>query len=141
MYVLKQAGLLATQLLQKYLSPFGYYPAHHTPGLWIHKTGPIAFSLIVDDLAVKYVGKQHTDHLSGALLRSYELTADWEGKLYSGMTLKWDCKNRTCDISMTGYVANFLRKFQHDTPEHPQHTPSRYVMPVYSTKAQYATQD
>jgi hypothetical protein len=43
MYGLKQTGLLATQLLQKRLAPFGYYPAHHIPGLWLHKTRPIAF--------------------------------------------------------------------------------------------------
>jgi hypothetical protein len=54
---LKQAGLLANQLLQQRLTPFGYYPVRHTPGLWLHKTRPIAFSLIVDDFAVKYVGK------------------------------------------------------------------------------------
>jgi hypothetical protein len=96
MYGVKQAGLLATQLLQKRLAPFGYYPALHTPGLWLHKTRPIAFSLIVDDVAIKYVGKQHADHLWGALLRSYKLTTDWEGTLYSGVTLKWDYKNRTC---------------------------------------------
>jgi hypothetical protein len=59
MYGFKQAGLLANQLLQNRLEPFGNYPARHTPGLWLHKTRPIAFSLIVDDFAVKYVGKQH----------------------------------------------------------------------------------
>jgi hypothetical protein len=52
MYGLKQAGLLSNQLLQKRLAPFGYYPARHIPGLWLHKTRPIAFSLIVDDFAV-----------------------------------------------------------------------------------------
>jgi hypothetical protein len=57
------------------------------------------------------------------------------------MTLKWDYKNITCDISMHGYVANVPSKFQHDTPKHPHHTPSRYFMPVYSAKPQYATQD
>jgi hypothetical protein len=31
MYGLKQAGLLANQLLQTRLAPFGYYPARHTP--------------------------------------------------------------------------------------------------------------
>jgi hypothetical protein len=31
MYGLKQAGLLANQLLQARLAPFGYYPARHTP--------------------------------------------------------------------------------------------------------------
>jgi hypothetical protein len=102
MYGLKQAGLLANQLLQTRLAPFGYYPARHTPGLWLHKTRPISFTLIVDDFAVNYVGKQHAEHLRNALLRSYELTTDWTATVYSGMTLKWDYKNRTCDISMPG---------------------------------------
>jgi hypothetical protein len=26
-------------------------------------------------------------------------------------------------------------------PKHPQHTPSRYIMPVYGAKTQYAKQD
>jgi hypothetical protein len=90
MYGLKQAGLLANQLLQKRLAPFGYYPARLTPGLWLQKKRPIALSLIVDEFTVKYVGKQHADHLRKTLLRSYELTTDWEGKLYSSMTLHWD---------------------------------------------------
>jgi hypothetical protein len=53
MYGLKQAGLLANQLLQTRLAPFGYYPARHTPGLWLHNTRPISFTLVVDDFAVK----------------------------------------------------------------------------------------
>jgi hypothetical protein len=141
MYGLKQAGLLTNQLLQKHLAPFGYYPSRNTPGLWLHKTRPIAFSLIVDDFAVKYMGKQHADHLRNALLQSYELTTDWEAKVYSGMYLKWDYKNITCDIYMPGYFSNVLSKFQHDAPKHPQNTPSRYVTPVYGAKTQYETQD
>jgi hypothetical protein len=86
MYGLKQAGLLANQLLQTRLAPFGYYPARHTPGLWLHKTRPISFTLVVDDFAVKYVGKQHAEHLRNALLRTYELTTDWTATVYSGMT-------------------------------------------------------
>jgi hypothetical protein len=42
---------------------------------------------------------------------------------------------------MPGYVSNVLSKFQHDAPKHPQHTPSRYVTPVYRAKTQYATKD
>jgi hypothetical protein len=141
MYGLKQTGLLATKLLQARLAPFGYYPARHTPGLWLHKTRPIAFSLIVDDFAVKYVGKQHADHLRNALLKMNKLTTDWATKVYSGMTLKWDYKNRTCDISIPGYVSNVLSRFQHDAPQHPQHKPSRYVSPVYGAKTNYATKD
>jgi hypothetical protein len=141
MYGLKQAGLLANKLLQTHLAPFGFYPACHTPGSWLHKTRPISFTLVVDDFTVKYVGKQHAEHLRDALLRTYELTTDWTATVYSGMTLKWDYKNITCDISIPGYVSNVLRKFQHDAPNHPQHTPSRNVTPVYGAKTQYAMKD
>jgi hypothetical protein len=128
-------------MMQTCLAPFGYYPARFTPGLWLHKTRPIAFSLVVDYFTVNYVGKQHADHLRNALLKTYELTTDWAETVYSGMSLKWDYKNRTCDISMPGYVSNVLSKFQHDSPKHPQHTPSRYVTPVYGAKTQYVTKD
>jgi hypothetical protein len=141
MYGLKQAGLLANQLLQTRLSPFGYYPARNTPGLWLHKTRPILFTLNVDDFAVKYVGKQHAEHLRNALLRTCGLTTDWSATVYSGMTLKWDNNKHTCDISMPGYVSNVLSKFQHDSPKHLHHTPSRYVTPVFGAKTQYAMRD
>jgi hypothetical protein len=87
------------------------------------------------------VGKQHADHLRNDLLKTYELTRDWAETVYSSITLKWDYKNRTCDISMPGYVSKVLSKFQHDVPKHPQHTPSRYVTPIYGAKTQYATKD
>jgi hypothetical protein len=141
MYGLKQAGLLANQLLQTRLAPFGYYPARHTPGLLLHKKRSISFTLVVDDLSVKYVGKQHAEHLRNALLRAYELTTHWTATVYYGMTLKWDYKNRTCDISMPGYVSNVLSKFQHDAPKHPHHTPYRYVTPMYGAKTHFATTD
>jgi hypothetical protein len=141
MYGLKQAELLANQLLQTRLAPFVYYPARHNPGLWLHKARPISFTLVVDDFTAKYVGKQHAEHLWNALLRTYELTTDWTATFYSGMTLTWNYDTRTYDISMPGNVSNVLRKFQHDSPKHPQYTPSRYVMPVYSAKTQYAMKD
>jgi hypothetical protein len=141
MYGLKQTGLLAIQLLQTRLVPFVFYTAHRTPGLWLHKTRPISFTFVVENFTVKYVGKQHAEHLPNALLRTYELTTDWTATVYSGMNLKWDYKNRTCNISMPGYVSNVLSKFQHDAPKHPHHTPSRYVTPVYGANTQYATKD
>jgi hypothetical protein len=57
-----------------------------------------------DDDGLKYVGKQHAEHLRNDILRTYELTTDWTATVYSGMTLKWDYDKRTCDISMPGYV-------------------------------------
>jgi hypothetical protein len=48
-----------------------------TTWIWLHKARTIAFSLIVDDCSVKYVGTHHVNHLGDALLQSYELTTDW----------------------------------------------------------------
>jgi hypothetical protein len=141
MYGLKQAGLLATQLLQERLEPYGYYPARHNPGLWLHKSRSIAFTLIVDDFAVTYVGQENACHLRNALLRNYEITTDWGGKVYPGMTLNWDYQKRTCDISMPDYVANDPNRFQHATPKQPQDTPSKYITPSYDAKTQYTTRD
>jgi hypothetical protein len=42
---------------------------------------------------------------------------------------------------MPCYVSNVLSKFQHDAPKQPQHTPSRYVTPVYGAKTQYTMKD
>jgi hypothetical protein len=86
MYGLKQAGLLANQLLQKLLKPFGYYPAIHKPVLWLHNTKPTAFSLVVDDFAVKYVTKSDANHLRDAILQHYEINHNGLG----GDTLLWN---------------------------------------------------
>jgi hypothetical protein len=102
MYGLNQSGVLANQLFQTCLAPCGYYPARHTPGLWLHKTPPISFTLVVDYFAGKYVGKQHAEHLRKTFLRTYELTTNWTSTVYSGMTLKRDYNKRICDISMPG---------------------------------------
>jgi hypothetical protein len=48
----------------------------------------------VEDFAVKYVGKQHAEHLWNALLQTYELTTNWTATVYSSMTLKWDYKKQ-----------------------------------------------
>jgi hypothetical protein len=63
MYGLKQAGFLANQLLQTHLALFAYHHARPTPGIWLHNTRPISFTLMVEDFTVKYVGKQHAEHL------------------------------------------------------------------------------
>jgi hypothetical protein len=60
---LPQAGILANKLLQTRLLPHGYYECANTPGLWKHKTRPISFTLIVNNFGIKYVGKEHVNHL------------------------------------------------------------------------------
>jgi len=63
MYGLPQASLLANQQLVHKLTPAGFVPVRHTPGLFVHTSKPIMFALIVDDFGVQYVGKPAADFL------------------------------------------------------------------------------
>jgi hypothetical protein len=137
MYGLPQAGILANKQLLPHLASHGYHPCPHTHGLFTHIERPIAFSLIVDDFGVKYVGKEHAQHLHDALSEKYTITADWSGTLFLGMTLKWDYQNRTVDISMPGYIEKALLRFQHSAPRKREHSPHRYIEPQYGAPIQY----
>ena len=114
--------MLANKLLKQRLAKHGYYKVAHTPGLWKHISRPISFTLVVDDFGIKYIGKEHADHLLNALKEHYTLDIDWEGKLYCGISLNWDYQKHTVDISMPGYSKKLLHCFQHECSK-PQHSP------------------
>ena len=62
-----------------------------------------------------YEGNEHAIHLLQTLRQYYEaVSTDWTGTLYCGITLKWDYLQRTCELSMPGYVQHALKKFQYD---------------------------
>jgi hypothetical protein len=137
MYGLPQAGILANKLLKTRLEPHGYQECTHTPGLWKHSSRPIMFALVVDDFAVQYIGREHAQHLLAALKQNYEaVTVDWDGKIFCGITLKWDYTNHTVDLSMPGYVKDALAEFQHEAPTRDEHQPHRHNAIQYGTKVQ-----
>ncbi len=90
MYGLPQAELIANKLLESRLNKHGYWQSKLVPGLWRHDTHPIQFTLVIDDFGVKYVGKEHALHLKHVLEEHYQLTCDWDGCQYIGITLNWD---------------------------------------------------
>jgi endonuclease I len=77
----------------------------------------------VDDFGVKYVGREHAEHLMECIKKNYNISSDWNGSAYCGLTLDWDYKNRTVDLSMPGYINATLHKYQHAAPARPEHTP------------------
>jgi CheY-like chemotaxis protein len=137
MYGLPQAGRLANDRLGKLLGQHGYRPVPLTPGLWRHDTNSITFTLVVDDFGVKYTNRADVEHLLRALKENYEVTEDWSGSRYCGLTVAWDYTNCVCDISMPGYVERALQRFQHPAPRRPH----EWQQPVYGAKTQYAPQD
>ena len=137
MYGIPQAGILAEQQLISFLGSYGYSPVPHTPGLWRHQWQPITFCLVVDDFGVKYIGKEHADHLIQCLRNHYKaIKINWAGKLFSGIQLKWDYTNRTCDLSMPGYVQQALHKFHHPPPNKPQDSPYPATVKQYGVQVQ-----
>jgi hypothetical protein len=136
MYGLPQAGIIANTRLAQHLKTQGYSLTPHTPGLFTHETRPITFCLVVDDFGVKYIGKEHAEHLAKTLEKLYTITTDWKGELYCGLTLKWDYVNRTVDVSMPGYVSRALTRFSHPEPTKPQHAPHAWTPPSYGTSVQ-----
>ena len=137
MYGLPQAGILAEKQLICFLGRYGYTPVCHTPGLWRHTWRPISFCLVVDDFGVKYIGKEHADHLIQCLRNHYqEVDIDWNGNRFCGVHLDWDYNQRTCSLSMPGYVTNALHKFQHPPPNKTQDSPYPATAKQYGVKVQ-----
>ena len=90
----------------------------------------------MDDFGVKYIGEDDKNHLIKALQETYEITIDEQGKVFCGIHLNWDYKNKTVDLSMPGYVNNALEKLNHPAPARKQHAPSAYIPPQYGKQPQ-----
>ena len=64
---LKQAGTIANIRIGKHLNTRGYVQSTFVPSLWKHKTLPVSFTLVVDDLGIKHVGKKSINNLLDTL--------------------------------------------------------------------------
>jgi hypothetical protein len=69
--------------------------------------------------------------------QNYNISSDWNGSAYCGLTLDWDYKKHTVDLSMPGYIKAALHKYQHAAPTRPEHAPHMWNPPVYGAKTQY----
>jgi hypothetical protein len=79
MYGLPQAGIIAQELLAKRLKEHGYSQSKTTPGLWTHEWQPIRFSIVVNNFGVKYVGKEHVQHLLQTVQKYCKCSFETEG--------------------------------------------------------------
>ena len=138
MYGLPQAGIIAQDLLATRLKKHGYSQSETTPGLWTHEWRPITFSLVVDDFGVKYVGKEHAQHLLQTIRTYYQCSFEAEGERYCGLTIKWDYPGKKVHLSMPKYIENGLKRFQHPPPLIPQDQPHPHVEKSYGATVQHA---
>ena len=64
---LPHTGRIANYSFFQHLESYRYHTSNKTPGLWIHYSHPINFTLVVNDFGVKYPGKEYDLHLKAAL--------------------------------------------------------------------------
>ena len=112
-YGLKQSGIINNQELVKDMSPFGYHPVQHTPGLWVHDNINTIFRLLVENLCVQYSSIEGADHFLNTLVSKYIITVDMGVTIHIGIKLEWDYVHRTVTLSMPSYVRKSLHRFQH----------------------------
>ena len=73
---LKQGEKIVNDQIKLYLAKHSYTPVARTPSLRKHKTRDIAFSLVVGDFGVKYVGEENAKHLLRCLEDIYTFTTN-----------------------------------------------------------------
>ena len=138
MYGLKQAGIISNKELQKHLLPYGYAPVRHTPGLWECKDSDTMFTLVVDDFFVKITSDEEALHLTNALKQKYEITIDWDAKIYIGITQKWWYHLRKFQLSIPEYVPDAIKKIKHMFSGKHQDAPAAHIPPKLGQKIQYS---
>ncbi len=138
MYGLPQVGIIAQELLAKRLKENGHFQSKTMPGLWTHEWRPIAFTLVVDNFGVKYVGEEHEEHLLKMVQKYYKCLFDTEGERYSRLTIKWDYDGKKVHLSMPEYIINALKRFQHPPPPVRQDQPHPHIAKTYGAKVQHA---
>ena len=141
MYGLPITGRIAQDLLEERLSKHEYHQSRYMPGLRTHTLRPICFSLIVDNFGVKYMGKEHADHLVSVLRQHYEVEVDEEGKKCGGIDLDFDYDKRKVPLSMLGYVDKACARFQQKVPKRSQDSPYQHAIPNYGSKIQYTKEE
>ena len=109
----------------------------HTPGIWRHVSHPIAFTLVVDNFGIKYVGNKHAKHLANALNYKYKISENWTGRLYCGIDLEWDYVSCTLGIRMLGYIKTKTQQYKHDRHTCPHQPPHPVAPRRYGKSAQY----
>ena len=122
-----QSGLLTHEKTKKHPLTCRCFPCKRTPGLQARGSKNISFTLVADGFAVKCTNKRDADHLLQAIGALHKFTTDWELGLCCGMTLKWNCDERTVELFMPGHVKNKLPECQHPEPCRPERAPHSWL--------------
>ena len=91
-------------------------------------------TLALYDFGINFYNKRQADQLFKALRTKYEISIDWTGCNYCGLTIQWEYDKGYVDISIPRYIQAELQRVQHPAPSKVQHAPLNWTAPSYGTK-------
>ena len=82
----------------------------------------------MDDFGVKYVRRQHAEHIITWIQFFYPESVDWTGELYCGVSLDCNHKNKHVTLFITIFVEVAMNECQHKIQQEPiiHHTNGKY---------------
>ena len=108
MYGHPTAGRIAQKELIALLTKNDYY--EDVPCLFFHKTRPISFTLVVDDLGIKTYNNDDITHLLSNIREKWKVKVDITGAKYNGTRLTWNYDQNTLVKDIPNYVEEALEK-------------------------------
>ena len=92
---------------------------------------------MVDDFGVKYVGKEHADHLIAVLKEHHKIPENRAGSNSCAVTFHWEYEKQELHLFMPGCVSKALQRFQQEMLKKPEDQPYAHAAPAYGMKIQY----
>ena len=124
------AGRISNKDLVQHLERHGYTQSANVPCLFSNKDKSITFTLIVDDIGIKYVhGNNEIDHLLNILqkpISKWDIKVDRTGSQYNGQRLTWDYDKNTLITDVPNYVKQANHELMPNKPIQKFNTPSMY---------------
>jgi hypothetical protein len=90
MYGMDDAARKSFQLLEHNLRTDGYCNTERNPNLFRHRSNGVAFTLVVDDLCVKWQTEAALEHLLSTLRKNYGIKVQRTLKKYIGFTINYN---------------------------------------------------
>ena len=87
---------------------------------------------------VNITSEEYAQHLINTLKEKYEITMDWDAKLYIVITLKWWYNLIKVQLSMPTYVPDAINKIKRIFSGKPQDAPAAHITPKFGKIIQYS---
>ena len=132
------SGRLSFLKLKGILEEGGFYEDLEVDCLFKHRTRNIMFTLIVDDMGIKYAKQEDLDYLVSIIEPHWKLKVDLTGSKFIGMHLAWQYDRPVPRVIIYNptVVRDALARFAPGKKMRGASTPSPYTQPVYGKRTQ-----